>query len=114
MLPLKVVASLTSLRILARPMLDVVLRPVLNLLSVHTDSSVAMHAPHVLRSGGDHVSDRDFFPAPLRLTVDFVSCATFAPSHHVVCHGFSCNPYAGKKPPPGTMSTFFVQMKCPM
>ena len=67
---IEVDAALASLRVLLRPVLDVVLRPIGNLLAMYASSAVAMHATYVTCCSVGGFGDSDFLPAPLVLSVD--------------------------------------------
>lgn len=67
---IEVDAALASLRILPRPVLDVVLRPIVNLLTVYAHRAVAVHAADIICRCVAGFGDSDFLPAPLVLSVD--------------------------------------------
>tara|TARA_R110001599_G_scaffold53089_1_gene148501 strand:+ start:1341 stop:1553 length:213 start_codon:yes stop_codon:yes gene_type:complete len=67
---IEVDAALASLGVLPGPVLDVVLRPIGNLLAVYAYSAVAVHAAYVICCSAGGVGNSDFLPAPLVLSVN--------------------------------------------
>jgi hypothetical protein len=86
MLAFEIHAAPTELRILAREMLDMILRPVFDLLPMDPDSSVAVAASDATSRRANRVRYRHVLPAPFCITIDNKLPSLLATRHQIVRH----------------------------
>jgi hypothetical protein len=83
---IEVDAASAPLGILARPVLDVILRPVRHLLTMYSYGAVAVHAADVVCGCICRFGNRNFLPSPFMLAVDEVFAALLASEHQIMRH----------------------------
>ena len=81
MAAIEVDATPTTRGILARAMFDMILRAMRDFLTMHSYSSVTVHAAYVLWVCVYRLSDRHLFPFPLVLAGDQVFATVLAAQH---------------------------------